>query len=63
MEYRVDFDREEVGRSIAEIERLPGVPGYGVSQAEARQRVRAFALEQEPESRWNEDRGPHNGSE
>jgi hypothetical protein len=33
---RIDFEREEDGRWIAEIEALPGVMAYGATRAEAR---------------------------
>ena len=41
---RIDFEREEDGRWIAEIEALPGVMAYGATRAEARCRVEALAL-------------------
>jgi predicted RNase H-like HicB family nuclease len=41
---RIDFEREEDGRWIAEIEALPGVMAYGTTRAEARGRVEALAL-------------------
>jgi predicted RNase H-like HicB family nuclease len=41
---RIDFEREEDGRWIAEIEALPGVMAYGVTRAEARGKVEALAL-------------------
>ncbi|HTX76919.1 MAG TPA: hypothetical protein VMD29_11995 [Terracidiphilus sp.] len=44
MEFRIDFDREEDGRWIAEIESLPGVLAYGETKAEAQSRVEALAL-------------------
>jgi predicted RNase H-like HicB family nuclease len=40
----VTFDREEDGRWIAEITRLPGVMAYGATKREAERRVRAIAL-------------------
>lgn len=40
----VEFDREEDGRWIAEITRLPGVMAYGATKQEAFRRVRAAAL-------------------
>jgi predicted RNase H-like HicB family nuclease len=41
---RIDFEREEDGRWIAEIEALPGVMAYGATRAEARGKVEALAL-------------------
>ncbi|OGG74103.1 hypothetical protein A3A40_01755 [Candidatus Kaiserbacteria bacterium RIFCSPLOWO2_01_FULL_54_20] len=40
----VEFDREEDGRWIAEIRKLPGVMAYGATKREALQRVYAVAL-------------------
>jgi len=44
MEFEIVFDREEDGRWIAQIESLPGVLAYGVTQTEARSKVEALAL-------------------
>ena len=44
MEFEIVFDCEEDGRWIAEIESLPGVLAYGITQAEARSKVEALAL-------------------
>ncbi len=41
---KIDFEREEDGRWIAEIATLPGVMAYGATRAEARGRVEALAL-------------------
>ena len=41
---RIEFDREDDGRWIAEIAALPGVMAYGASQKEARAKVAALAL-------------------
>ena len=38
------FDREEDGRWIADIERLPGVMAYGHTREDAKLRVQALAL-------------------
>lgn len=40
----VEFDREDDGRWIAEIPKLPGVMAYGATKREAQQRVYAIAL-------------------
>jgi predicted RNase H-like HicB family nuclease len=42
--YKVDFEREEDGRWIAEIPKLKGVMAYGTTKREAMQRVYAIAL-------------------
>ena len=41
---RIEFEREDDGRWIAEIPALPGVLVYGTSREEARDRVEALAL-------------------
>ena len=41
---RIEFDREDDGRWIAEIPILPGVMAYGATQDEARGKVEALAL-------------------
>ncbi|MDO8562120.1 MAG: type II toxin-antitoxin system HicB family antitoxin [bacterium] len=40
----VEFDRENDGRWIAEIPKLPGVMAYGITKRDALQRVYAIAL-------------------
>lgn len=40
----VEFDREEDGRWIAEVPKLPGVMAYGSTKREAMQHVYAVAL-------------------
>lgn len=40
----VEFDREDDGRWIAEIPKLPGVMAYGSTKRDALQRVYAIAL-------------------
>lgn len=42
--FAVVFDREEDGRWIAEVSRLPGVLAYGVTKQEALRNVYAVAL-------------------
>ncbi len=41
---RIEFDHEDDGRWIAEIQALPGVMAYGASRKEARAKVEALAL-------------------
>ena len=42
--FRVEFDREDDGRWIAEIPKLPGVMAYGKTKRDALQHVYAVAL-------------------
>ena len=44
MRFKVEFEREEDGRWIAEVPELPGVLAYGASQLEAQAKVKALAL-------------------
>ena len=44
MKLIVEIEREADGRWLAEIEELPGVLAYGVSEAEAKARAQALAL-------------------
>ncbi len=41
---KIEFEREDDGRWIAEIPALPGVMAYGKTQEEARDKVEALAL-------------------
>jgi predicted RNase H-like HicB family nuclease len=41
---KIEFDREEDGRWIAEVPALPGVPAYGATRDEARSKAAALAL-------------------
>jgi predicted RNase H-like HicB family nuclease len=41
---KIEIDREEDGRWIAEIPALPGVMAYGTTEAEARSRTTALAF-------------------
>ena len=43
-QFTVEFDRENDGRWIAEIPKLPGVMAYGSTKTEALQKVYAIAL-------------------
>jgi predicted RNase H-like HicB family nuclease len=42
--FRVEIEREEDGRWLAEVPELPGVLAYGASASEAQARVQALAL-------------------
>jgi len=44
MNLKIETEREEDGRWIAEVPDLPGVMGYGTTRAEALARVEALAL-------------------
>ena len=44
MNFKIEFDREEDGRWIAEIAELPGVMAYGATKDEAEAAVEALAL-------------------
>ena len=44
MKFRVETEREDDGRWIAEVPELPGVLAYGSSAAEAQAKVQALAL-------------------
>ena len=41
---KIESEREEDGRWVAEVSALPGVLAYGADEAEARARVQALAL-------------------
>jgi predicted RNase H-like HicB family nuclease len=41
---KIEFEREDDGRWIAEIPALPGVMAYGETMAEARTKAEALAL-------------------
>jgi predicted RNase H-like HicB family nuclease len=41
---RIEFEREDDGRWIAEISALPGVIAYGATREEAQGKVEALAL-------------------
>ena len=41
---KIESEREEAGRWIAEVPALPGVLAYGATDATARNRVQALAL-------------------
>ena len=44
MNFRIEIDREDDGRWIAEIPELPGVMAYGKTRQEAIAKVEALAL-------------------
>jgi len=44
VKFRVDVERENDGRWLAEVPELPGVLAYGESASEAQAKVQALAL-------------------
>ncbi|HEX3529405.1 MAG TPA: type II toxin-antitoxin system HicB family antitoxin [Thermoanaerobaculia bacterium] len=44
MEFRIEYEREDDGRWLAEVPQLPGVLAYGSSANEAMARVEILAL-------------------
>ena len=44
MRFRVEIEREEDGRWLAEVPELPAVLAYGASASEAQAKVQALAL-------------------
>lgn len=44
MRFRVEIEREQDGRWLAEVAELPGVLAYGASESEAQAKVQALAL-------------------
>ncbi len=44
MKLRIEFEREEDGRWVAEVAELPGVMVYGATREEAGTRVKILAL-------------------
>lgn len=44
MTFKIEFEREDDGRWIAEISELPGVVAYGTTKDEAEAAVEALAL-------------------
>jgi predicted RNase H-like HicB family nuclease len=44
LRFRLELEREDDGRWIAEVPELPGVLAYGITAAEAQAKVQALAL-------------------
>ena len=44
MRFKVELEREDDGRWIAEVSELPGVLAYGITLSEAQAKVQALAL-------------------
>lgn len=45
MEFRIECDREEDGRWIADVPEFPGILAYGATQEEAKTKVEALAID------------------
>ncbi len=58
MTFRVELEREEDGRWLAEVPDLPGVLAYGTTQDEAQARVQALALRVVAERLEHGEAGP-----
>ena len=58
MTFRVELEREDDGRWIAEVADLPGVLAYGVTQDEAQAKVQALALRVVAERLEHGEAGP-----
>ena len=58
MTFKVESDREDDGRWIAEVPDLPGVLSYGATQDEAQARVQALALRVVAERLEHGEAGP-----
>jgi predicted RNase H-like HicB family nuclease len=56
---KIESEREEDGRWIAEVTALPGVLAYGATKAEAAARVQALALRVIADRLENGDPLPH----
>ena len=58
MTFKVELEREDDGRWIAEVADLPGVLAYGVTQNEAQAKVQALALRVVAERLEHGEAGP-----
>jgi len=56
--FRVEFEREDDGRWVAEVPDLPGVLAYGGTQDQAQARVQALALRVVAERLEHGEAGP-----
>ena len=61
MRFKVEFEREDDGRWIAEVPELPGVLAYGASQLEAQAKVKALALRVVADQLEHGEAGPELG--
>ena len=59
MTFKVELEREEDGRWIAEVTDLPGVLAYGATRDEAQARVQALALRVVAERLDHGEAGPN----
>ncbi len=58
MTFKVEIEREDDGRWIAEVLDLPGVMAYGGSAEEAKSKVQALALRVVADQLENGEAGP-----
>ena len=58
MKFKVELEREDDGRWIAEVLDLPGVMAYGESAEEAQAKVQALALRVVADRLENGEAGP-----
>ncbi len=58
MTFRVELEREDDGRWIAEVADLPGVLAYGATRDEAQAKVQALALRVVAERLEHGEAGP-----
>jgi predicted RNase H-like HicB family nuclease len=58
MTFKVEIEREDDGRWIAEVLDLPGVMAYGSSAEEAKSKVQALALRVVADRLENGEAGP-----
>jgi predicted RNase H-like HicB family nuclease len=59
LKFRVEIEREEDGRWLAEVPELPGVLAYGASPDEAQAKVQALALRVVADRLEHGEAGPH----
>jgi predicted RNase H-like HicB family nuclease len=59
LKLRVEIEREEDGRWLAEVPELPGVLAYGTSSDEAQVKVQALALRVVADRLEHGEAGPH----
>ncbi len=58
MKFKIETEREDDGRWIAEVATLPGVLAYGATPVEAQARVQALALRVLAERLEHDEAGP-----
>lgn len=58
MKLKIELEREDDGRWIAEVAELPGILAYGATQVEAQAKVQALALRVVAERLEHGEAGP-----